>query len=136
MDYCLRYVVKQFLSLFYKVRGYLLVYENETDVKQSAPDFVALSKINDVFIVIVPAPGDEVDFVSRVFAPNAGVLEDPVCGSAHCTLIPYWAERLGKIQLHAYQISARKEELWCEKRGDRVSISGKAVTYLKGEIYV
>lgn len=120
----------------YKARDYLLVYENETDVKQSAPDFVALSKITDVFIVIVPAPGDEVDFVSRVFAPNAGVLEDPVCGSAHCTLIPYWAERLGKNQLHAYQILARKGELWCEKRGDRVLISGKAVTYLKGEIYV
>jgi PhzF family phenazine biosynthesis protein len=120
----------------YKARDYLLVYENEADVKQLSPDYMALSKIDAVFAVIVTAPGDQVDFVSRFFAPSAGVPEDPVCGSAHCTLTPYWAERLGKNQLHAYQISARKGELWCEKKDDRVLLSGKAVTYLKGEINI
>src|ERR1700722_8434527 len=115
----------------YKARDYMLVYENEADVKQLSPDFMALAKIDDVFGVIVTAPGDEVDFVSRFFAPSAGVPEDPVCGSSHCSLIPYWAERLGKNQLHAYQISARKGELWCKNKGDRVLMSGKAVTYLK-----
>jgi len=120
----------------YKARDYLLVYENEADIKQLSPDFMALGKIDGVFAVIVTAPGDEVDFVSRFFAPSVGVPEDPVCGSAHCTLTPYWAERLGKNQLHAYQISARKGELWCEHKDDRVLISGKAVTYLKGEINI
>jgi len=120
----------------YKAIYHLLVYPNEADVQQLTPDFSALSKFRDIFALIVTAPGDKVDFVSRVFAPTAGIFEDPVCGSAHCTLTPYWAERLGKNQLHAYQISARKGELWCEKRDDRVHISGKAVTYLKGEINV
>jgi PhzF family phenazine biosynthesis protein len=86
----------------YKARDYLLIYENEADIKQLSPDFMALSKIDAVFAVIVTAPGNEVDFVSRLFAPSVGVPEDPVCGSAHCTLIPYWAERLGTNQLHAY----------------------------------
>jgi PhzF family phenazine biosynthesis protein len=120
----------------YKARDYMLVYENEADVKQLSPDFMALAKIDDTLGVIVTAPGDEVDFVSRFFAPNAGVNEDPVTGSAHCTLIPYWAQRLGKNELHAYQISARKGELWCKNKGDRVLMSGKAVTYLKGEINI
>ena len=120
----------------YQARDCMLVYENESEVKQLSPDFLALAKIDAVLIVIVTAPGDEVDFVSRVFAPRAGVFEDPVCGSAHCTLIPYWAERLGKKQLHTHQISARKGELWCEDQGERVLMSGRAVTYLKGEIYV
>ncbi|CAF1345823.1 unnamed protein product [Rotaria sordida] len=120
----------------YKARDYMLVYENEATVKKLSPDFMALAKIDAVFAVIVTAPGDEVDFVSRFFAPSTGVFEDPVCGSAHCSLTPYWAEQLGKNQLHAYQISTRKGELWCESKGDRVMISGKAVTYLKGEINI
>ncbi|CAF4231442.1 unnamed protein product [Rotaria sp. Silwood2] len=120
----------------YKARDYMLVYENEADVKQFSPDLTTLAKIDGSFGVIVTAPGNEVDFVSRVFWPSASGPEDPVTGSAHCSLIPYWAERLGKNQLHAYQISARKGELWCENRGNRVLISGKALTYLKGEIIV
>ncbi|CAF0970867.1 unnamed protein product [Rotaria sordida] len=79
----------------YKARDYMLVYESEADVKQLSPDFMALANIDAAFGVIVTAPGDEVDFVSRFFAPSAGVPEDPVTGSAHCSLIPYWAERLG-----------------------------------------
>ena len=90
----------------------------------------------DCLGIIVTAPGEHCDFVSRFFAPSAGVPEDPVTGSAHCNLIPYWAEKLGKNKLHAYQLSARKGELWCELKGDRVLISGKVVTYLKGEIYI
>jgi PhzF family phenazine biosynthesis protein len=116
-------------------RDYFLVYESESDIKEISPDFFALSKMDTVG-VIVTAPGDDVDFVSRFFAPGAGIPEDPVTGSAHCNLIPYWAGKLGKDKLHAYQLSARKGELWCELKGDRVLMSGKAVTYLKGEIFV
>jgi len=90
----------------------------------------------DRFGVIVTAPGKQVDFVSRFFAPAKGVPEDSVTGSAHCTLIPYWGKRLGKKKLHAQQVSARGGELWCEDRGERVTISGKAVRFLEGSIYL
>ena len=116
-------------------RDYVVVYETEDDIKNINPDFLALIKIDSLGI-IVTAKGNEADFVSRFFAPAAGIPEDPVTGSAHCSLIPYWARKLGKKTLHAYQISARKGELWCELKGDRVLISGKVVTYLKGEIFV
>ncbi len=116
-------------------RDYFLEYETEEEISDMAPDFFALSKMDTVG-VIVTAPGKDVDFVSRFFAPGAGIPEDPVTGSAHCNLIPYWAKKLGKNKLHAYQISPRKGELWCELKGDRVLMSGKAVTYLKGEIFL
>lgn len=116
-------------------RDYFIVYESEADVLALQPNFAALSRINSLGF-IVTAPGDNSDFVSRFFAPSVGIDEDPVTGSAHCNLIPYWAERLGKFKLHAFQISARRGELWCEHKGDRVLMSGKAVTYLKGEIFV
>ncbi|MDB5286813.1 MAG: isomerase [Mucilaginibacter sp.] len=116
-------------------RDYMLVYESEEDILTIVPDHSALAKINTLG-VIVTAPGKNVDFVSRFFAPAAGVPEDPVTGSAHCNLIPYWAGKLGKTVLHAYQVSARKGELWCELKGDRVFMAGKAVTYLKGNIEV
>jgi predicted PhzF superfamily epimerase YddE/YHI9 len=119
----------------YRSRDYFIVYETEDDITDITPDFFALSKLDTVG-VIVTAPGKEVDFVSRFFAPGAGIPEDPVTGSAHCNLIPYWANKLGKDKLHAYQLSARKGELWCENKGDRVLMSGNAVTYLKGEIYI
>src|SRR5208283_4323901 len=77
-----------------------------------------------------------VDFVSRFFAPGVGIPEDPVTGSAHCTLIPYWARRLGRKRLHALQVSVRGGELFCEDAGERVKIGGRAVTYLAGEISV
>lgn len=116
-------------------RDYLLVYETEADVAALQPDFNALNKI-DAIGFIVTAPSDQCDFVSRFFAPKVGINEDPVTGSAHCNLIPYWAEKFGKNKLHAYQISDRRGELWCELNGDRVLMTGKAVTYLKGEIFV
>jgi predicted PhzF superfamily epimerase YddE/YHI9 len=84
----------------------------------------------------VTAPGNRFDFVSRFFAPGLGVNEDPVTGSAHCTLIPYWAQRLGNNELIARQLSSRGGDVFCELRGDRVKIAGDAVLYLKGEIYV
>ena len=112
-----------------------MVYEKEEDIINLKPDFFLLEKI-DVIGIIVTAPGKEVDFVSRFFAPSCSVPEDPVTGSAHCTLIPYWAKRLGKKSMRAYQLSSRKGEIWCEDKGERVLISGKAVTYLRGEIVV
>jgi len=118
-----------------KSRDYMLVYETEADVLALKPDFAALAKI-DLMGVIVTAKGDHSDFVSRFFIPAAGINEDPVTGSAHCNLIPYWAEKLGKTELHAYQVSARRGELWCELKGDRVLMAGNAVTYLKGEIEI
>ncbi|SDE26488.1 phenazine biosynthesis protein PhzF family [Mucilaginibacter pineti] len=118
---------------FLRSRDYFIVYEKEQDIIDLTPDFFALSKMDTVG-VIATAPGDNSDFVSRFFAPGAGIPEDPVTGSAHCNLIPYWAKKLGKNNLHAYQISSRRGELWCELKGDRVLMSGKAITYLKGEI--
>ena len=116
-------------------RDLLAIFASEAEVRAIRPDFAALAAL-DAFAVIVSAPGDEVDFVSRFFAPGAGIPEDPVTGSAHCTLIPYWAGRLGKTELTARQISARGGELACRLRGDRVLIAGRAVEYLRGEITV
>jgi predicted PhzF superfamily epimerase YddE/YHI9 len=99
------------------------------------PDFQRIAAL-DAFAVIVTAPGDGVDFVSRFFAPSKGIPEDPVTGSAHCTLIPYWAAQLGKTELIARQLSRRGGELHCRLRGDRVDIAGRAVEYLRGEITV
>jgi predicted PhzF superfamily epimerase YddE/YHI9 len=114
-------------------REYLVVYGTEEEVRSLTPDMNALAKV-DHFAVIATAPGKDVDFISRFFAPKQGIPEDPVTGSAHCTLIPYWSKRLGKKKLHAYQASPRGGELWCEDRGDRVTISGKAVQFLEGTI--
>lgn len=116
-------------------RDYLFVFNDESEVRSLRPDFQAMSTW-DTLGVIVTAPGDSVDFVSRFFAPGAGVDEDPVTGSAHCTLIPYWAGRLGKDRLHARQVSARGGELFCRNAGKRVKIGGRAVTYFKGEITI
>jgi PhzF family phenazine biosynthesis protein len=114
-------------------RDYLAIYSTEDEVRSLTPDMAALMKI-DRFAVIATAPGKEVDFVSRFFAPAKGVPEDPVTGSAHCTLIPYWSKRLGKKKLHAHQVSPRGGELWCEDRGERVTMSGKAALFLEGTI--
>ena len=116
-------------------RDYFIVYETEADVLALEPNFAALSRIESLGFVVT-APGDNSDFVSRFFAPSAGIDEDPVTGSSHCNLIPYWADRLGKFRLHAFQVSARRGELWCEHKGDRVLMSGKAVTYLIGAIFL
>lgn len=116
-------------------RDYMLVYETEDEIRNISPDFSALGKIH-AHAVIVTAPGTDSDFVSRFFAPEAGINEDPVTGSSHCNLIPFWAERLGKTEMFARQLSPRGGEIYCELAGDRVKIGGNAVLYMKGEIYV
>jgi len=116
-------------------RDVLAVFGSEGEVKALEPDMAAVAKL-DTFAVIVTAPGNDVDFVSRFFAPAKGVPEDPVTGSAHCTLIPYWAQRLGKTRLRARQISKRGGELWCELAGDRVKISGEAALFAEGKLHV
>lgn len=109
--------------------------ESEEDVRNLDPDFHAIGQL-DYDEVIVTAPGDDCDFASRMFAPKIGIPEDPVTGAIHCTLIPYWAEQLGKDKLFARQVSKRGGELFCELAGNRVRIGGNAVTYLRGEIHV
>lgn len=116
-------------------RDYLAVFETEAEVRELRPNFTALARL-DSLGVIATAPGDTCDFVSRFFAPRAGIPEDPVTGSAHCTLIPYWAARLSRQNLRARQVSCRGGDLRCEDRGDRVGISGRAVTYSVGSIRI
>jgi PhzF family phenazine biosynthesis protein len=117
----------------YRARDLMAVFDSESDVRDLQPDFQRVTAL-DAFAVIATAPGKEVDFVSRFFAPAKGIPEDPVTGSAHCTLIPYWAARLGKTELTARQLSRRGGELYCRLRGERVDIAGRAVEYLRGEI--
>jgi PhzF family phenazine biosynthesis protein len=133
-------IIRQSLNIqpleVWKSRDYMLVYESESQIKSIKPDETLLQKINlDPGGIIVTAKGDEVDFVSRFFTPQAGIFEDPVTGSAHCTLIPFWSERLGLEHLKALQISKRGGELFCINQDSRVLIAGKAQTYLIGEIY-
>jgi PhzF family phenazine biosynthesis protein len=119
---------------------FLVLVENEETLRQLTPDFSALRKLASEgnipgLGIIVTAPGTDCDFVSRYFAPEAGVPEDPVTGRAHCTLTPFWSKKLGKKVMDARQLSKRGGVLRCENYGDRVKISGKAVRYLKGTIY-
>jgi PhzF family phenazine biosynthesis protein len=111
----------------------MFVFDSETEIKNIQPDFKLINELGGRG-VIVTAKGDQVDFVSRFFAPQSGIDEDPVTGSAHTTLTPYWYKRLGKDTLTAIQLSSRKGHLQCRFMGERVQISGNAVTYLKGEI--
>jgi len=114
---------------------WLVVYGSADEVRTLCPDHAALKRLTPGRM-IVTAPGDETDFVSRFFAPDAGVPEDPVTGSAHCTLVPYWAARLNKQVLTARQVSARGGELWLRAEGARVKIAGHATLYLKGQLFV
>ena len=114
---------------------YLLLFESEEMIQNINPNFHLL-KQTDARGVIVTAAGKEVDFVSRFFAPRVGVDEDPVTGSAHTSLVPFWAEKLHKTEMTALQLSERGGQLWCALAGDRVLIAGKAVTYLRGEIEI
>lgn len=114
----------------------MVIVDSEQQLAAMQPDQALLATITDHLAVIVSAPGDKVDFVSRFFAPNAGIPEDPVTGSSHCTLVPYWAERLNKNTLHARQLSPRGGELFCENKRNQVVVSGKAALYLQGEITI
>ena len=130
-------VIAQALSIqpkkIYKARDYLLVYDTQADIESLHINRSVFDQINlGSGGVIVTALGNKHDFVSRFFTPQATILEDPVTGSAHCTLVPYWAKRLSKSSLHARQCSARGGELWCEDQGKRVKVSGLARTFSEG----
>lgn len=118
-----------------KGRDYVAVYNDEDDIIGMKPNFTALAEVN-MHGIMITSKGKGVDFVSRFFAPGIGVNEDPVTGSAHTNLIPFWAEKLSKNQLIAKQLSKRGGTVYCEYLGNRVLIKGKAVTYLKGEIVI
>ena len=111
------------------------VFAREEDVRALKPDMGKVAAL-DCMGLIATAPGKDCDFVSRFFAPKHNVPEDPVTGSAHCTLIPYWAKRLGKSEMFARQVSARGGEIWCRHRGERVTIAGNCAPYLEGWIEV
>lgn len=114
---------------------YLLLFDSEETIQNMNPNFPLLYQTNARGIMVT-AKGNKVDFVSRFFAPGVGIDEDPVTGSAHTTLIPFWANRLNKTELTALQLSSRGGQLWCKLKDDRVLIAGKAVTYLRGEIVI
>jgi PhzF family phenazine biosynthesis protein len=116
-------------------KAYMAVYESEDEILDLAPNMEQLSRL-DKYGVIVTAPGQTADFVSRFFAPAVGIPEDPVTGSAHCTLIPYWSDSLGKQTLLAHQVSKRGGELLCEDLGDRVKMAGRAVLFANGTIHL
>jgi PhzF family phenazine biosynthesis protein len=119
----------------YKHRDLLVLLESENDVRNAKPNFAAIKKWNEK--VIITAPGTNgIDFVSRFFAPSVGVDEDPVTGSAHSQLIPFWSDKLNKKEMHAKQLSPRGGELWVSYKGDRVTIAGQCVFYMKGEIEI
>jgi len=118
-----------------KSRDYFVVLPNEEAVKSVEPDFMLIKELDSVG-VIVTAKGQTADVVSRCFYPGAGIPEDPVTGSAHCNIVPYWTEKLGKSKLFCKQLSQRGGDLHCELQGDRVLMSGKCVLYLEGEINV
>ena len=119
----------------WKTRDYLAVFESEEEILSLAPDMAQLAAL-DCLGVIVTAPGSQCDFVSRFFAPGAGIAEDPATGSAHSTLIPFWSNRLEKAHLHAFQLSARRGEFWCEDRGERVGIGGNCVLYSRSTLQI
>lgn len=116
-------------------RDYFLVYETQEEIEQLEANFFYLNKVETLGI-IVTAKGNEADFVSRFFVPNSVIGEDPVTGSAHATLIPYWAVELNKQKLKAVQLSKRRGDVWCEHLGSRVTIAGNCVLYSKGEYFV
>jgi PhzF family phenazine biosynthesis protein len=116
-------------------RDYMAVFGAEKEVRALQPDMQRLANL-DRFAIIVTAPGNDVDFVSRFFAPAQGIPEDPVTGSAHCTLIPYWSRRLDKTKLSARQVSERGGDLSCEAAGLRVFIAGRAALFLEGKLHI
>lgn len=123
------------LKAFKGKTDFMFIYASESDIETMEPDFGLLAQVGGRG-VIVTAPGNDVDFVSRFFAPQTGVNEDPVTGSAHTSLTPYWSKVLGKKRLTASQLSSRGGELICEDKGERVEISGHAVTYMKGKVRI
>ena len=122
-------------SAFKGLTDYMLVFDREQQIRQAVPDLMKIESLGGRGLIIT-APGDDVDFVSRVFDANATMPEDPVTGSAHCTLTPYWADKLNKKVLNARQLSDRQGDLICTLDGERVCLAGKAVLYSKGTIFL
>lgn len=118
-----------------KSRDYFVVLPNEEAVKNAEPDFALIKELDSVGVIIT-AKGQSADVVSRCFYPGAGIPEDPVTGSAHCNIVPYWSDKLGKTKLFCKQLSPRGGDLHCELEGDRVLMSGKCVLFLEGEINI
>ena len=119
-----------------KARDYVLVFDSEQDIRNIQISRASFDEINlGTGGVIVTAKGDECDFVSRFFTPQTSILEDPVTGSAHCSLIPYWAKKLNKKEMFALQVSKRMGQLYCVDNGDRVIIKGQAKTYSIGSLW-
>ncbi len=123
-----------YLELYESKTKVMVVYKDETQIAALKPDFKMLRKVSKN--VSVTAKGNDVDFVSRFFAPFSGIDEDPVTGSAHTVLTPYWSKRLNKLSLVARQISQRGGDLYCEMKGNRVSIKGKSVLCMKGQMEI
>lgn len=121
---------------FYKGHDHMAVFENPSDIRLLKPDFRLLKERGGRGLIVTAPGDDDNDFISRAFFPNLNIDEDPVTGSAHCMLAPYWSERLGQKSLKAHQASARGGDLLCEINDDRVEITGQAALYMKGEIYV
>lgn len=117
------------------VRDLYAVLEDEASVRDLRPNLEALSRVEPTSFVVT-APGTDCDFVSRCFAPREGIPEDPVTGSTHCVLVPYWAQRLGKTRLHARQLSRRGGEIFCELQGPRVKLAGRAVKVIEGSFFL
>lgn len=120
----------------FQARDLMLVYDDAETVRNMTPDFNALMTYKDFIIVTAPSDDPEFDCVSRFFCADDGIAEDPVTGSAHCTIAPYWAERLDKSTLRAYQASKRGGVLNLEMKGDRLDIGGQAITVLQGELLI
>lgn len=120
---------------YLRARKGMAVFDTAAEVLALRPEFSLVAKLPTDGL-IVTAPGTDCDFVSRYFAPHAGIDEDPVTGSAHCTLVPYWSRRLGRTRLHARQVSTRGGELFCEDQGQVIRMAGRGVLYLRGEIEV
>jgi PhzF family phenazine biosynthesis protein len=118
-----------------KSRDYFVILPNEEAIKNVDPDYTLMKELDTIGVIII-AKGQSADVVSRCFYPGLGIQEDPVTGSAHCNIVPYWSEKLNKFKLECRQLSARGGVLHCELQGDRVSMSGQCVLFLKGEIYV
>jgi len=114
-------------------RDLIVLYKTEEQIRRLTPDFIKMMEL-EYNLIVATAKGDNEDFVSRVFVPKMGIPEDPVTGSAHSTLIPFWADILGKTSLKARQLSQREGYLECEMMGDRVLMAGQAFTFLRGEI--
>ena len=120
-------------AVYQGATDYLVLLKHQADLESLNPDFQKLAQVKARGI-IVTAPGDEHDFVSRFFGPASGINEDPVTGSAHCTLTPYWHQKLNKNPLKAYQLSARGGAVTCTLKGTRVLLTGQAQLYMKGEL--